>query len=208
MSAPRTLWQRFTTHRAALCALGLLLLIVVALFIGPTLSPHAVDSIDFDGDWATAPSAINAHWFGTDSLGRDVLVRALSGGQRQVVAISRAPVDKLQKQAKRLGWKFPWVSSGKSTFNYDFNVSFEPGEDGKAMYNYVVQPVPFKDLQGMSVFAKGPDGAIYHTYSTYGRGQDLVNGAYNMLDLTPKGRDEDGLPFTMAWVKLHDEYAA
>ena len=60
----------------------------------------------------------------------------------------------------------------------------------------------------MSVFAKGEDGAIYQTYSTYGRGQDLVNGAYNMLDLTPKGRDEDGLPFTMAWVKLHDEYAA
>ena len=123
------------------------------------------------------------------------------------VAISRAPVEKLQKQARRLGWQFPWVSSGRSTFNYDFNVSFEPGPDGTALYNYVVQPVPFKDLQGMSVFAKGEDGAIYHTYSTYGRGQDLVNGAYNMLDLTPKGRDEDGLPFTMAWVKLHDEYA-
>ncbi len=122
------------------------------------------------------------------------------------VAISRAPVEKLQQQAKRLGWSFPWVSSGKSTFNYDFNVSFEPGPDGTALYNYVVQPVPFKDLQGMSVFAKGSDGAIYHTYSTYGRGQDLVNGAYNMLDLTPKGRDEDGLPFTMAWVKLRDEY--
>lgn len=81
MSAPRSLWQRFVEHRAALSALGLLLLIVAALFIGPMLSPHEVDSIDFDGDWATAPSAINAHWFGTDSLGRDVLVRALSGGR-------------------------------------------------------------------------------------------------------------------------------
>lgn len=138
----------------------------------------------------------------------DGAIPHLNARDTSFVAISRAPVDKLQKQAKRLGWKFPWVSSGKSTFNYDFNVSFEPGEDGKAMYNYVVQPVPFKDLQGISVFAKGPDDAIYHTYSTYGRGQDLVNGAYNMLDLTPKGRDEDGLPFTMAWVKLHDEYAA
>ena len=81
MSATRSLWQRFIGHRAALCALGLLLLIVAALFIGPALSPHEVDSIDFDGEWATAPSAINAHWFGTDSLGRDVLVRALSGGR-------------------------------------------------------------------------------------------------------------------------------
>lgn len=123
-------------------------------------------------------------------------------------AISRAPIEKLQRHAGRLGWKFPWVSSGNSTFNFDFDVSFEPDADGKATYNYARRQVPAKDMQGMSVFAKGPDGAIYHTYSTYGRGQDITNGAYNMLDLTPKGRDEDSLPFTMAWVKLHDEYAA
>jgi predicted dithiol-disulfide oxidoreductase (DUF899 family) len=66
--------------------------------------------------------------------------------------------------------------------------------------------VPFKDLQGFSAFVKGDDGAIYHAYSTYGRGQDITNGAYNMLDMTPKGRDEDGLPFTMHWVRYHDEY--
>ncbi len=81
MSPARLLWQRFTEHRAALFALGLLLLIVLALAVGPALSPHAVDSIDFDGEWATAPSMVNAHWAGTDSLGRDVLVRALSGGR-------------------------------------------------------------------------------------------------------------------------------
>lgn len=81
MSPAQLLWQRFTEHRAALFALGLLLLIVLALFIGPWFSPHAADSIDFDGEWATAPSAINAHWFGTDSLGRDVFVRALEGGR-------------------------------------------------------------------------------------------------------------------------------
>lgn len=138
----------------------------------------------------------------------DGAIPHLSARDTSFVAISRAPVGKLQRQAARLGWNFPWVSSGKSTFNYDFNVSFEPDAEGKALYNYVKQQVPFKDLQGMSVFARGADGAIYHTYSTYGRGQDLVNGAYNMLDLTPKGRDEDSLPFTMAWVKLHDEYAA
>ena len=123
-------------------------------------------------------------------------------------AISRASIEKLQRHAGRLGWKFPWVSSGNSTFNFDFDVSFEPDADGKATYNYAKRQVPAKDMQGMSVFAKGADDAIYHTYSTYGRGQDIINGAYNMLDLTPKGRDEDSLPFTMAWVKLHDEYAA
>jgi predicted dithiol-disulfide oxidoreductase (DUF899 family) len=123
-------------------------------------------------------------------------------------AISRAPIEKLQRHAGRLGWKFPWVSSGNSTFNFDFDVSFEPDADGKVTYNYARRQVPAKDMQGMSVFAKGSDDAIYHTYSTYGRGQDIINGAYNLLDLTPKGRDEDSLPFTMAWVKLHDEYAA
>lgn len=138
----------------------------------------------------------------------DGAIAHLNARDTSFVAISRAPIDKLQRQAKRLGWNFPWVSSGKSTFNYDFNVSFEPDAEGKAIYNYERRQVPMKDMQGMSVFAKGSDGAIYHTYSTYGRGQDLVNGAYNMLDLTPKGRDEDSLPFTMAWVKLHDEYAA
>jgi predicted dithiol-disulfide oxidoreductase (DUF899 family) len=123
-------------------------------------------------------------------------------------AISRAPIEKLQRHAGRLGWKFPWVSSGNSTFNFDFDVSFEPDADGKVTYNYARRQVPAKDMQGISVFAKGSDDAIYHTYSTYGRGQDIINGAYNLLDLTPKGRDEDSLPFTMAWVKLHDEYAA
>ncbi|MES2682936.1 MAG: ABC transporter permease subunit [Pseudomonadota bacterium] len=81
MSPVQQLWARFLEHRAAVFALGLLGLIVLALFIGPALSPHAVDSIDFDGEWATAPSVVNAHWFGTDSLGRDVFVRALSGGR-------------------------------------------------------------------------------------------------------------------------------
>jgi predicted dithiol-disulfide oxidoreductase (DUF899 family) len=122
------------------------------------------------------------------------------------VAVSRAPVEKLQKQAKRLGWRFPWVSSGGTTFNYDFAVSFEPDAKGEALYNYEKQVVPFKDLQGFSAFVKGDDGSIYHAYSTYGRGQDITNGVYNMLDMTPKGRDEDSLPFSMHWVRFHDEY--
>lgn len=138
----------------------------------------------------------------------DGAIPHLNARDTSFVAISRAPVEKLQRQAKRLGWNFPWVSSGNTTFNYDFNVSFEPDANGEATYNYVQQKVPFKDLQGASVFVKGEDGAIYHAYSTYGRGQDILNGAYNILDMTPKGRDEDGLPFSMAWVKLHDEYGA
>lgn len=154
-----------------------------------------------DAEWSCKSCAFWADHF-------DGAIPHLNARDTSFVAISRAPVEKLQRQAQRLGWKFRWLSSGKSSFNYDFRVSFHPDamQKGEAVYNYVKQPVPFPDLQGMSVFAKGDDGAIYHTYSTYGRGQDLVNGAYNMLDLTPKGRDEDGLPFTMSWVKLHDEY--
>lgn len=136
----------------------------------------------------------------------DGAIPHLNARDTSFVAISRGPIEKLQRQAKRLGWKFPWVSSGKTTFNYDFAVSFEPDANGEALYNYQKQKVPFKDLQGVSIFVKGEDGAIYHAYSTYGRGQDILNGAYNILDMTPKGRDEDELPYPMAWVKLHDEY--
>jgi predicted dithiol-disulfide oxidoreductase (DUF899 family) len=138
----------------------------------------------------------------------DGAIPHLNARDTSFVAISRAPVEKLQRQANRLGWSFPWVSSGRNNFNYDFAVSFETDAEGKAVYNYEKQTVPFKDLQGVSVFVKDKDGAIHHSYSTYGRGQDIINGAYNILDMTPRGRDETGLPFTMAWVKLHDEYAA
>ena len=136
----------------------------------------------------------------------DGAIPHLNARDTSFVAISRGPIEKLQRQAKRLGWKFPWVSSGGNTFNYDFAVSFEPDANGEALYNYEKQKVPFKDLQGVSIFVKDADGAIYHAYSTYGRGQDILNGAYNILDMTPKGRDEDELPYPMAWVKLHDEY--
>ncbi len=138
----------------------------------------------------------------------DGAIPHLNARDTSFVAISRAPVDRLQRQARRLGWKFPWVSSGANTFNYDFAVSFEPDASGEALYNYTRQKVPFKDLQGVSVFAKGAAGEICHAYSTYGRGQDIINGAYNLLDMTPKGRNEDHLPYPMAWVKLHDEYPA
>jgi predicted dithiol-disulfide oxidoreductase (DUF899 family) len=124
------------------------------------------------------------------------------------VAISRAPLTKLQRHATRLGWKFPWVSAQKNRFAYDFGFSFEPEAQakGEAIYNFRPLPRPMTDVPGFTMFSKRADGAIYQTYNVQGRGQDIINGAYNMLDFTAKGRDEDGLPFSMQWVRLHDEY--
>ncbi len=138
----------------------------------------------------------------------DGAVPHLNARDVSFVAVSRAPRSKLKAFAERMGWKFKWLSSQDSSFNFDFDVSFEPKAmaDGTTVYNYAKTKVPLSELQGVSVFARGPEGAVYHTYSCFGRGQDLINGAYNFLDLTPKGRDEDSLPFTMAWVRYHDEY--
>ena len=128
--------------------------------------------------------------------------------QRDVtmVAISRAPLARLQEYQRRMGWTFKWLSSGGSDFNLDFQASFKP-EDvkaKKAMYNFVIyDDAEETEREGISVFHK-VDGRIYHTYSTYARGIDLLNTAYNYLDLVPKGRDEGTRgPY---WLKRHDEY--
>jgi predicted dithiol-disulfide oxidoreductase (DUF899 family) len=125
------------------------------------------------------------------------------------VAISRAPLAKLQAFAKRMGWSFRWVSSNETDFNFDYHVSFRPEElaAGKAVYNYQPLKQAEEEWPGISVFYKDESGTVFHTYSAFGRGIDRVNGAYQWLDLVPKGRDEDGLDFSMSWVKLHDEYA-
>ncbi|HUO94639.1 MAG TPA: thioredoxin family protein [Steroidobacteraceae bacterium] len=126
-----------------------------------------------------------------------------------LVAISRAPLAKLQAYAKRMGWSFPWYSSQGSTFNFDLNVSFTPEEQaaGEAFYNYEKRRIPTSDLVGISVFARDDAGKVFHTYSAYARGVDMMNGAYHYLDLTPKGRDEDTQPGNpQAWVRRHDEY--
>ena len=111
------------------------------------------------------------------------------------VAISRAPLAKLQAFAERLGWSFKWLSSGGSEFNYDYNVSFRPDDlaGGTAVYNYQPTAMQMADLPGVSVFFKDDSGTVFHTYSAYSRGIDMLNTAYNYLDLVPKGRDEDGL---------------
>lgn len=121
------------------------------------------------------------------------------------VAVSRGPLATLEAYKKRMGWKFPWVSSAGSDFNYDYHVSFTKDEiaKGEAEYNFEKTKVTMEDLHGTSVFFKDEGGAIYHTYSAYARGDERGLGAYMYLDLTPKGRNESG---AMSWVKRHDEY--
>jgi predicted dithiol-disulfide oxidoreductase (DUF899 family) len=121
--------------------------------------------------------------------------------------VSRATLSEIATFKKRMGWKFNWVSSFGSDFNYDYQVSESAEEkaSGKAHYNYVLGEFPSDERPGMSVFFKR-NGAIFHTYSTYARGLDILVPTYNLLDLTAKGRDEDGLSSTMAWVRHHDRY--
>jgi predicted dithiol-disulfide oxidoreductase (DUF899 family) len=123
-------------------------------------------------------------------------------------AVSRAPLAKINAYKKRMGWSFPWVSSDGSDFNFDYQASFTPEQlaAGQAYYNYRIQPNTVSDQVGISVFARDERGAMFHTYSCYSRGVDMLNGAYHYLDLVPKGRDEDDLKFSMAWVRRHDQY--
>ncbi len=131
--------------------------------------------------------------------------------QRDVtfVAVSRAPFSKLDAYRKRMGWSFKWVSSAANDFNRDYHVSFTPDEleGGEAYYNYTTQKLWGSEMPGASVFYKDSQGKVFHTYSTYGRGLDMLMLNYHYLDLVPKGRDEAGLkPHPQAWVRRHDEY--
>ena len=123
-------------------------------------------------------------------------------------AISRAPLARIEQVRQRLGWRFPWVSSQGNDFNYDFGVSFTKQDiaAGRAIYNYGTVIESSEDMHGVSIFARGEGGEVYHTYSTFHRGDELLIGAFAWLDLTPKGRNEAA--GTMSWVKLHDEYDA
>jgi len=121
------------------------------------------------------------------------------------LAISRAPLAEIERFRRRMGWQFKWVSSFGSDFNHDFHVSFTPQEQakGEVYYNYGMQPFESEELPGISVFYKNDAGEVFHTYSTYRRGVEVMMGTYNMLDLTPKGRDERR---GMEWVRHHDRY--
>ena len=122
------------------------------------------------------------------------------------VVISRASLEKLEAYKKRMGWSFKWVSALHNDFNRDYHVSFTPEEQKAAVYNYEAGGFGSSEAPGVSVFTRDGAGNIFHTYSCYARGLDTLNGAYQLLDLLPKGRDEQGLPHPMAWVRRHDKY--
>jgi predicted dithiol-disulfide oxidoreductase (DUF899 family) len=130
--------------------------------------------------------------------------------QRDVtlIAISKAPYSKIAAYKKRMSWDFKWVSSFDIDFNFDYHVSFTQEElaKKKAFYNFISQDPGISEREGISVFYKDPSDKIFHTYSAYERGIDILNNTYNYLDLVPKGRDEDGYDFPMAWVRRNDEY--
>lgn len=130
--------------------------------------------------------------------------------QRDVtlVVVSRAPLAEIEAYKRRMGWRFKWVSSFGSDFNHDFHVSFTPEEkaSGRVEYNYAMGSFPSEEAPGLSAFAKNDTGEVFHTYSAYARGLDILIGAYNFLDMAPKGRNEGGLAWSMAWVRHHDRY--
>ena len=162
-----------------------------------------VQHIMFGPDWEEG-CPICSFW----ADGYDPMLIHMQQRDISFVAVSRAPIAKLQAYQARMGWSFPWVSALNSTFNYDFGVSLSEADKarGTTTYNYTQVPARMEEMHGTSVFERADDGQILHTYSTYGRGLDAMNAAYGYIDLTPKGRNESGLPFSMAWVKRHDSY--
>ena len=138
----------------------------------------------------------------------DGMLPHLAARDVTMLAVSRAPLAEIEAFKKRMGWHFDWVSSHGSDFNQDFHVSFTEDEvaSGKVDYNFTMQSFGSTEAPGISVFHKDADGTVFHTYSVYGRGVELMMGTYRILDLVPKGRDEDDLEHTMEWVRYHDRY--
>jgi predicted dithiol-disulfide oxidoreductase (DUF899 family) len=137
----------------------------------------------------------------------DPTIAHLAQRDTAFVAVSRAPLPEIERFRQRMGWQFRWVSSHGTDFNRDFDVSFTADEiaRGEADYNFGGTP-PGQEMPGVSAFYKDDAGEVFHTYSTWGRGVEVMMHTYRLLDLTPKGRDEDALDFTMAWVRHHDRY--
>jgi len=138
----------------------------------------------------------------------DGMIAHLAHRDVTLVAVSRAPLAEIERFRNRMGWHFGWVSSNGSDFNYDFAVSFMPEEvaKGELDYNYGRWPFAYEEWPGLSVFYKDDAGELFHTYSTYGRGVEVMMGTYRLLDLTPKGRDESEDWYKMNWVRHHDRY--
>lgn len=166
-------------------------------------SQLAVYHFMYPADWSEGCKSCS---FWADNFERNVV--HLQHRDVTLLAISKAPLLKLEAFKARMGWTFKWVSSASNDFNRDYNVSFTLEElaKGEVYYNYGMTKFPVTEGPGLSVFFKDDDGAIYHTYSSYARGLDMVNAAYHWLDLMPKGRDEEGQPYTMAWLRHRDKY--
>ncbi|MGH2344377.1 MAG: DUF899 domain-containing protein [Chloroflexota bacterium] len=171
------------------------LVIYHAMFDPATASPST--------SW-TADAACQVCSFWADNFSG--IVVHLNHRDVTMVAVSRAPYAKIAAYEQRMGWTFPWFSSGETDFNFDYHVSFTPQQLAarRAEYNYVIQDLWGSEMPGVSVFAKDAEGRIFHTYSTYARGLDMVNVAYHYLDLVPKGRDEG--EHGANWIRRHDEY--
>jgi predicted dithiol-disulfide oxidoreductase (DUF899 family) len=140
--------------------------------------------------------------FWADNFDRNVV--HLNHRDVSFVAVSRAPYERLRAYRDRLGWEFHWLSAVGDRFNEDFGVAFAPEEQGEPVYNYGTIAPGRSDREGVSVFSRDEDGRIFHTYSAYARGIDMLNAAYHYLDIVPKGRDEDGRP--QYWVRRRDQY--
>ena len=139
--------------------------------------------------------------------GFERMIPHLAARDTAMAAISRAPLPKLMAFKRRMGWSFDWLSSGGNDFNFDFGVSFTPEQiEAGGNYNFGTTPFGSEEAPGISVFYRDEDGNIFHTYSCYARGLDMMNAAYHYLDLTPLGRHEEGLPYPMDWVRLRDQY--
>jgi len=138
----------------------------------------------------------------------DGMTLHLAARDTTFVAVSRAPLEEIERFRRRMGWKFTWVSSHASDFNFDFGVSFTPEQRARedVGYNYGTQRMNAEELPGISAFIRDDAGEVFHTYSTYGRGVEAMMGTYTLLDLTALGRHEEGLEFPMAWVRHHDRY--
>ena len=184
------------------------------LFVGPNGKQTLSDLFDgrtqlivyhfmYDPNWdAGCPSCS----FWADNF--NGIVVHLNQRDVTMIAVSRAPYSKIEEYKKRMGWNFKWVSSYDNDYNFDYHVSFTPEElsKKKAFYNYNLQDTHSPEREGVSVFYKDTAGNVFHTYSAYARGIDVLNVAYHYLDLVPKGRDEDGHEFAQFWVRRHDEY--
>ncbi|WP_454652480.1 DUF899 domain-containing protein [Bradyrhizobium liaoningense] len=162
-----------------------------------------VQHVMFAPDWDAACKSCS---FWADGFER--MVPHLAARDTSMAAVSLAPSAKLKAFRKRMGWTFDWVSSGGTDFNRDYGVTFSQEEiaSGEPLYNFGTTAIYGPELPGISVFCRDEAGEIFHTYSCFARGLDMMNAAYQYLDLTPLGRHEEGLPYPMDWVRLRDQY--